>query len=92
MKIVSIDELGEIDSNEETIDDEICYKEDKMQLYNKMQMLDEKTKEVIYLRIEGNLSFSEIAEILNKTSNWARVTYYRGKEKIKEELKNEGRE
>ena len=59
---------------------------------NKMQMLDEKTKEVIYLRIEGNLSFSEIAEILNKTSNWARVTYYRGKEKIKEELKNEGRE
>ena len=92
LKIVSIDELGEIDSNEETIDDEICYKEDKMQLYNKMQMLDEKTKEVIYLRIEGNLSFSEIAEILNKTSNWARVTYYRGKEKIKEELKNEGRE
>ena len=31
LKIVSIDELGEIDSNEETIDDEICYKEDKLQ-------------------------------------------------------------
>ena len=28
--------------------------------------------------------FREIGEIQNKTENWARVTYYRGKEKLKE--------
>ena len=39
---------------------------------------DEKTREVIYLRITGELSFKEIGIILNKTENWARVTFYRG--------------
>ena len=52
--------------------------------YKKMQNLDEKTREVMYLRITGELSFKEIGEILNKTENWARVTFYRGKNKLKE--------
>ena len=37
---------------------------------------DEKTREVIYLRISGVLTFKEIADILNKTETWARVTFY----------------
>ena len=37
---------------------------------------DEKTREVIYLRISGELTFKEIADILNKTETWARVTFY----------------
>ena len=49
-----------------------------------MQKLDKETREVIYLRITGELSFKEIATILNKTANWARVTFYRGKNKLKE--------
>ena len=36
----------------------------------------------------GNLNFIEIGEILGKTANWARVTFYRAKQKIKEENKN----
>ena len=48
-----------------------------------MQNLDEKTREVIYLRITGELSFKEIGDILNKTENWARITFYRGKQKLK---------
>ena len=50
-----------------------------------MQKLDKETREVIYLRITGELSFKEIATILNKTANWARVTFYRGKNKLKED-------
>ena len=49
-----------------------------------MQSLDEKTREVIYLRITGELSFKEIGDVLNKSENWARVTFYRGKQKMKE--------
>ena len=58
---------------------------EKMRLYKKMQKLDEQTKEVIYLRLTGELTFREIGDILNKTENWARVTFYRGKQKLKED-------
>ena len=43
----------------------------------------------MYLRILGNLKYEEIAEIMGKTANWARVTFFRGKQKLKEENKNE---
>lgn len=72
------------------LEDEIASNEEKIYLYKKMQMLDEKTREVIYLRITGELSFKEIGAILNQTENWARVTFYRGKNKLKEVDKNEG--
>ena len=49
---------------------------EKISLYKKMQKLDEKTREVIYLRISGEFTFKEIADILNKTETWARVTFY----------------
>lgn len=49
--------------------------------------LKEPMREVVYLRLSGNLSFRQIGEIMGKNENWARVTYYRGKEKIMEEVK-----
>ena len=49
-----------------------------------MQILDELSKQVVYLRVTGNLNFIEIAEVLGKTPNWARVTFHRAKQKIKE--------
>lgn len=72
----------------ETIENElenmIISKENKLEIYKKIQKLDEKTRSVMYLRITGELSFKEIGSILNKTENWARVTFYRGKERLKE--------
>lgn len=67
-----------------TLEEQIISKEEKISLYKKIQSLDEKTREVIYLRITGDLSFKEIGIILNQTENWARVTFYRGKNKLKE--------
>lgn len=49
--------------------------------------LDDATRKVMYLRLAGDLPFSEIAAIVGKTENWARVTYYRGKQKIMEGMK-----
>ena len=40
-------------------------------------------REVVYLRSLGQLSFREIGDVLGKTENWARVTFYRGKEKLR---------
>lgn len=66
-------------------------KQEKLKLFKDIQELDEKTKDVVYLRIMGNLTFDEIAEITGKTANWARVIYFRGKEKLKEVNKDEHR-
>jgi len=75
--------IVEIISNE-SIEDEAISKDTRVKLFERLQKLDSVTREVIYLRITGDLSFKEIGTILNKTENWARVTYYRGKQKLKE--------
>ena len=67
-----------------TLEDDVILNDEKVFLYKKMQLLDEKTREVMYLRLSGELSFKEIGIILNKTENWARVTFYRGKNQLKE--------
>ena len=55
---------------------------DRIELMKKLHLCPEPFREVLYLRIFGNLSFREIGEIMGKTENWARVTFYRGKEKL----------
>ena len=59
----------------------------KVELFKKLQQIQGDTKEVMYFRLFGDLSFKEIGEILGKSENWARVTYYRSKEKLRKELK-----
>lgn len=68
--------------------EEYINKEEKIELYKKISNLDDKTKEVIYLRLNG-VTFKEIGEILGKNENWAKIIFYRGKEKLKEGEKNE---
>ncbi len=48
--------------------------------------MNEPTREVMYLRLISNLSFAEIGEIIGKTENWTRVTFFRGKQKIVKEI------
>lgn len=78
--LINLLNIEEVDTPE----NEVISKDEKIELYKKMQGLDEKTREVVYLRITGELSFKEIGVILNKTENWARLTFYRGKIKLKE--------
>lgn len=57
----------------------------KMELVDvlkEMQKLPAQTREVIYLRTCADLPFREIGEILGKSENWARVSFYRGKEAL----------
>lgn len=87
-RIVDTDETFDIE-DPQNLEEQFIADEEKVSLYKKMQNLDEKTREVMYLRITGELSFKEIGEILGKTENWARVTFYRGKSKLKEVDGNE---
>ena len=58
---------------------------ENLQVLRMIHRLEDPMREVIYLRLIGNLSFAQIGEIMERNENWARVTYYRGKEKVLKE-------
>ena len=60
---------------------------DGAEFYRQLHLLDENTREVIYMRLTGELSFAQIGDIMGKSENWARVTFYRGRQKIAKEWK-----
>ena len=59
---------------------------DHIQLLKALHQLKEPMREVIYLRLAGSLTFGQIGEVLGKSENWARVNFYRGKEKLMQEV------
>lgn len=87
-KEISIDEVNEIIS-EISLEEKFEKKEQVIEMYKKIHKLDEKSKEVIYLRLRSNLNFKEIGNIMGKTEEWSRVTFYRAKMKLKEGFKDE---
>lgn len=68
------------------VEDFIILNDEKRKLYNEIEKLDKTTRLVILYRIHGNLSFKEIGALFNKSENWARITFFRGKENLKEGL------
>lgn len=53
-------------------------------LHRLLHQLPEPYKEVFSLRTFGELPFSQIGELFGKTESWARVTYFRARQKLKE--------
>ena len=82
-KKISINEINENEIISENIEEAILIQEEKLKLYKDIQKLKEPYRDVIYLKLSGNLNFIEIADILGKTPNWVRVTYFRAKQKLK---------
>jgi len=78
----SIDKFSDNILAKENVEYEVLASESKMELYQRLQSLDDKTREIMYLRLTGDLSFREIGDILKKNETWARVTFYRGKQKL----------
>lgn len=73
---------ADMESLEKPVEEQLTLKEEKMELFRKVHVLDEISKEIVLLRVTGAFSFKEIAELFGKNENWARVTYYRAKQKI----------
>lgn len=70
----------------ENIEQKFENKETAYRIHKVLHKLNEPYKEVFWLRTFGELSFSQIAALFDKTESWARVTYYRAKTIIKEEV------
>lgn len=72
--------------NENSIINKIIDSETNEELLKIVHNLGDPFKEVFTLRVYGELSFKQIGNIFNRTESWARVTFYRSKIKIKENL------
>ena len=67
-------------------EEQLLRKQTAMRIHRVLHDLKEPYKEVFQLRTFGDLSFAEIGELFGKSESWARVTYYRSRMMIKEEL------
>ncbi len=65
---------------------EISVQWEQKEILQLIHDMNEPVREVMYLRLISNLSFAEIGEIIGKTENWTRVTFFRGKQKIVKEI------
>lgn len=68
------------------IEEGFADRETARQLHVLLHALPEPYKEVFSLRTFGELPFGQIGELFGKTESWARVTYFRARQKLKEAL------
>ena len=59
-------------------------RETARKLHRLLHDLPEPYKEVFSLRTFGELPFGEIGDLFGKTESWARVAYFRARQKLKE--------
>jgi RNA polymerase sigma-70 factor (ECF subfamily) len=64
----------------------ILEKDEKRKLSELINSLEDSVKEIVILRVYGELSFAEIGQLVNRSENYARVTYHRAKLKLQKEL------
>ena len=68
------------------IEEAIADRDMARRLHIRLHALEEPYKEVFSLRVFGELPFAEIAQLFGKSESWARVTYFRARQKLKEGL------
>ena len=68
------------------IEEAFADREAAARLHRLLHDLPEPYKEVFSLRTFGELPFSQIGELFGKSESWARVTYFRARQKLKEGL------
>ena len=66
----------------------ICQTEEAQKIMEIVHSLNEPYKEIFMLRVFGELSFKQIAQLFKKNENWACVTFHRAKAKIKEKMED----
>ena len=82
----SIDDL-DIMSDSKTLEDEFVQEELSQKALLCLHELDEPYKEVFMLSVFGGFSLKDISSIFGKSESWARVTFYRAKQKLLERMR-----
>lgn len=70
----------------EDILEKLSNREQSLKIHRSLHHLSDPYKEVFLLRVFGELRFKEIADIFGKSESWAKVTFYRAKDKLMERM------
>ena len=82
----SLDDL-EVASNDVSTEDAFVQKELSKKALHRLHELEEPYKEVFMLSVFGGFSLKDISSIFGKSESWARVTFYRAKQKLLERMR-----
>lgn len=61
-------------------------REQAMILHRLLHTMKEPYKEVFSLRVFGELTFKEIADVFGKSESWAKMTFYRAKARLVQQM------
>ena len=86
-KFVDLEKLPER-ADEHDVAEMIAAAEASMKIHEVLHNHNEPYKEVFTLRVFGELSFKQIANLFGKSENWACVTYHRARKKVKERMED----
>ncbi len=87
-KNVPIDDSMEFVADD-SVEEQLNNKMQSQAIHRVLHTLDEPYKEVFTLRVFAELKFNDIGNLFGESANWARVTFFRAKEKIIRQLEKE---
>lgn len=76
-------------SAENPIEDDIIRKENGKRAAQALCGLPQPYRDVVILRIYGELPFGEISALFEKSESWGKVTFFRGKEKLRKIMEDQ---
>ena len=82
---ISLNDLV-IPDNQPSLEETVINKEMYHKVLKALQNLEDPYKDVFILHAIGEVKLKEIAFIYKKTESWARVTYFRAKQQIAQEV------
>lgn len=88
-KKVPFVELTEEVAAKTDIEQQAIHKVELTEVLQVLEQMSEDVTQVVKLRTMGELSFKEIGEMLGKSENWARVTFFRAKKQLLQEVRYE---
>ena len=77
----------ELVSDDQNIEETFVQKELSQKALHRLHELEEPYKEVFMLSVFGGFSLKDISSIFGKSESWARVTFYRAKQKLSERMR-----
>ena len=75
-----------IPCNGPSLEELMIAKDEYCRVHKAIQKLEEPYRDVFILHAIGGVKLKEVANIYGKSESWARVTYYRAKQRIAQEV------
>lgn len=87
--VESLEDNESIAMQQDDIENMLVDKQLAFKIHQKLHEMKDPYKEVFSLRVFGELSFKQIAELFGKSEHWACVTFHRAKEMIRGGMNDE---